>query len=270
MAEPTDDTPDEQIISGYAAYFEPLRPPDELTAEADELIEKAAAAEPRLAESLQRSALERLVDAFLVDRRGHAESFSAAHLLGREILQRFGCPFTFDAEREVWILRCGVLALHSRLATSPGGSTIGECSICGAADFECDHVNGEVYDGKRCHRIITRFDLREISVTPRPHDPRCYRATNRRASPSARTVFGLPTARTAPSLASTQPQTRSCPPFPSAANHPLSPPAPGRSGWPTAAMRRSTASTPKPVGSRRHFASGAAPMGSPSRPAGSG
>jgi hypothetical protein len=176
MTEPTDDTLDEErIISGYVAYFEPLRPPDELIGEAGEFIEKAAAAEPRLAESLQRSALERLVDAFLVDRRGHAECFSAAHLLGREILRRFGCPFTFDAERKVWILRCGVLALHSRVGTSPGGPTIGECSICGAADFECDHINGEVYDGKRCHRVITRFDLREISLTPRPHDPRCYR-----------------------------------------------------------------------------------------------
>jgi hypothetical protein len=120
MTEPIDDTPDEHVISGYVAYFEPLRPPDDLTAEAEELIEKAATAEPQLAESLQRTALERLVDAFLVDRDGHAECFSAAHLLGREILERFGCPFTFDAERKVWILRCGVLALHSRLGTSPG------------------------------------------------------------------------------------------------------------------------------------------------------
>jgi hypothetical protein len=175
MADPVDDTRDGYVISAYVAYFEPLRPPDELRAEAEELIEQAAAAAPRLAESLQRSALERLVDAFLIDRRGHAECFSAAHLLGREILQRFGCPFTFDAEEQAWNLRCGVLALHSRLGVSPGGPTVGECSICGAADFECDHVNGELYDGERCYRLITRFDLKEISLTPRPHDPRCYR-----------------------------------------------------------------------------------------------
>jgi hypothetical protein len=175
MSDQVDDTPDGYVISGYVAYFEPLRPPDELRAEADELVEQAAAAAPRLAESLQRSALELVVDAFLVDRRGHPECFSAAHLLGRNILQRFGCPFTFDAERQAWVLRCGVLALHSRLGSSPGGPTIGECSICGAADFECDHINGKVYDGERCHRLITRFDLKEISLTPRPHDPRCYR-----------------------------------------------------------------------------------------------
>jgi hypothetical protein len=175
MSKPVDETPEEYVISGYVAYFEPLKRPDELKAEADELIEKAAAAAPRAAESLQRAALERLVDAFLIERRGHAECFSAAHRLGREILQRFGCPFTFDAERKVWILRCGVLALHSRLGTSPGGPTIGECSICGAADFECEHINGEVYDGERCYRVITSFDLKEISLTPRPHDPRCYR-----------------------------------------------------------------------------------------------
>jgi hypothetical protein len=84
MTEPSDETLDEErIISGYVAYFEPLRPPDELIGEAGGFIEKAAAAETRLAESLQRSGLERLVDAFLVDRRGHAECFSAAHLLGR-------------------------------------------------------------------------------------------------------------------------------------------------------------------------------------------
>jgi hypothetical protein len=175
MSDPVDDTRDAYLISGYVAYFEPLRPPHELRAEAEELIEQAAAAAPRLAESLQRSALERLVDAFLIDRRGHAECFSAAHVLGRDIVQRFGCPLTFDAERQAWILRCGVLALHSRLGLSPGGPTIGECSICGAGDFECDHVNGELYDGERCYRLITRFDLKEISLTPRPHDPRCYR-----------------------------------------------------------------------------------------------
>jgi hypothetical protein len=175
MSDPVDDTSDGYTISGYVAYFEPLRPADELQAEAEELIEQASAAAPRLAESLQRSALERLVDAFLSDRRGHPESFAAAHLLGLQILQRFGCPFTFDAERQAWILRCGVLALHSRVGASPGGPTIGQCSICGAADFECDHINGEVYNGERCYRLITRFDLKEISLTPRPHDPRCYR-----------------------------------------------------------------------------------------------
>lgn len=175
MSDHADDTPDAHVISGYVAYFEPLRSPDELRADAAELIERATAAAPRRAESLQRLALERLVDAFLIDRRGHTECFADAHLLGREILRRFGCPFTFDAERQAWILRCGVLALHSRVGSSPGGPTIGACSICGAADFECDHINGEVYDGERCYRLITRFDIKEISLTPRPHDPRCYR-----------------------------------------------------------------------------------------------
>jgi hypothetical protein len=175
MSDHVDDTADGYVISGYAAYFEPLRPPDELREEADELVAEASVAPPGRAESLHRLALERLVDAFLIDRRGHAECFAAAHLLGRQILQRFGCPFTFDADRQAWILRCGVLALHSRVGASPGGPTIGQCSICGSADFECDHINGEVYNGKRCYRLITRFDLKEISLTPRPHDPRCYR-----------------------------------------------------------------------------------------------
>ena len=73
-------------------------------------------------------------------------------------------------EASVWSVRSPQPA-----GLSPGGSTLGQCSICGAGDFECDHVNGEVYDGARCFRVITRFDLTEVSLVSRPYDPRCYK-----------------------------------------------------------------------------------------------
>jgi hypothetical protein len=173
---------DGRLIAGRVAYYEPLRPPDALIAEADRLVAEATEAKLPGAEGLLREALERLVDAFLVDRRGHAESFTAAHALGRQIVERFGCPFSFEPDGQIWRLRCGVLALHSRIGLSPGGPTIGQCSICAAGDFECDHLNGQVYDGKRCYRLITRFDLKEVSLTPRPYDPRCYRLDDIRSA----------------------------------------------------------------------------------------
>lgn len=48
------------------------------------------------------------------------------------------------------------------------------CSICGAGPFECEHVEGEVYDGQRCLHVVQNFDLAEVSLTPWPRDPRCY------------------------------------------------------------------------------------------------
>jgi hypothetical protein len=80
-----------------------------------------------------------------------------------------------DDDGRHWSTQCGILALHQRLGSSPGGPTLGECSICGARDFECDHIPGESYDGARCVRIIVEWDLREISLVPFPNDPRCYR-----------------------------------------------------------------------------------------------
>jgi hypothetical protein len=186
------DTDEGIVISGYFAYYEPLRPPSELIHEAEILEAAASTADPADQERLLRAAAEHFVDAFLVDRRGHTSAFTEAHRLGRQIATKFGCPYTFDEAQDAWVLKCGIHALHSRLGLSPGGPTIGQCSICGAADFECDHLNGELYDGQQCFRLITHWDLREVSLVTRPYDPRCYRLDRVVSARDAESTRGRP------------------------------------------------------------------------------
>jgi hypothetical protein len=168
---------DETRVSGIAVYFEPLRPAPILARQARRLRYEATMAEQAAdsrAEQLYREAIERFVDAFLVDRAGHAASFTDAHAIGRHVAARYGCPMK-DAGDGYWTTGCGVLALHRRVGASWGGPTVGRCSVCGAGDLECDHVPGRWYEGVHCHRIVYQADLREISLVPFPEDPRTYR-----------------------------------------------------------------------------------------------
>jgi hypothetical protein len=43
-----------------------------------------------------------------------------------------------------------------------------ECSICKQDYGECDHVKGRAYMGELCVRIITKAELREISLVKEP------------------------------------------------------------------------------------------------------
>jgi hypothetical protein len=133
---------------------------------------KAGAAD---AEVQARAALEILVDAFLVDRQGNRDCFARAHALGRRVNLTFGCHASYDSDSDCYGNDCGILALHSRFGLSPGGPTVGICTVCGAGDFECDHVPGRLYEGQVCRRVIREWDVREVSVVSVPHDPRCYR-----------------------------------------------------------------------------------------------
>ena len=166
------------LIAGYAAYTSPVPPAGATRARGIAMAGAAGAAMAAGsadAEEQARAALEVLVDAFLLNRRGNRDCFDRAHALGRTINRRFGCAWSFDAERNVYENTCGVLALHNRLGLSPGGPTVGACSICGASDFQCDHVPGRRYEGRFCQRVIVEFNLEEISLVTVPRDPRCYR-----------------------------------------------------------------------------------------------
>jgi hypothetical protein len=164
-------------LSGHFVYYEPLRPAPVLARLARRLRYEAWMAEragDSRAEQFYREAIESFVDAFLVDRAGHAACFTEAHAIGRHVAERYGCPMR-QAGDGYWNVGCGVLALHRRLGASWAGPTIGRCSVCGAGDLACDHVPGRWYDGVHCHRIVYDVDLREVSLVPFPDDPRTYR-----------------------------------------------------------------------------------------------
>lgn len=173
-------SPDKLYLSGTAAYTNPAPPPRvqrRLAIRAEYEAHMSLRFSPGSARELQKEAIEALVDAFLLDRLGNADCFARAHAMGNDMRQRFGCPF--QEESGLWFNPCGIMALHSRMGQSVGGIVHTSCSICGAGAFQCDHVAGGIYDGSRCSHPVTRWDVEEVSVTPWPRDPRCYRLTRR-------------------------------------------------------------------------------------------
>lgn len=180
-------------VVGHAAYFSPPplpKPAREAGIEASRVARSAARNGEADAEDRAREALELLVDAFLVDRVGNSDCFARAHALGLWINRRFGCQESYDSEGDSYVNKCGVIALHSRIALSPGGTTTGSCSICGAGDFECDHVSGRIYDGERCRWTIVEWNLAEISLVRVPYDPRCYRIAVPRTKAEVEAALG--------------------------------------------------------------------------------
>jgi hypothetical protein len=168
---------DKLLISGIAAYRHAPPPPAVQRRVASRVAFEAhmlLLSDPARAEPALRHAIELLVDAFLLDRTENADCFARAHRLGAEVERRFGCRSHRD-EQGNWVNDCGVLALHSRLGQSVGGIIHTECSICRAGAFECEHVEDEEYDGQRCVHIVQQWDVAEVSLTPRPRDPRWYR-----------------------------------------------------------------------------------------------
>lgn len=163
---------------GRAANYEPPLPPKDLQKKTERLLSEAAKAlkdgNDREAEPAFRAAIECLVDAFLLNRRGNASAFTAAHQLGAFVSERFGCPMQ-SSDGEWWYANCGISALHSRLGNSIAGTSRGRCSICSAEDFGCEHVPGHLYDGESCIRIVYEMSIDEVSLVPFPEDPRCYR-----------------------------------------------------------------------------------------------
>jgi hypothetical protein len=188
---------DEVRLSGYAVYYEPLRPASVLAQQARRLRYEANMAErsgDARAEGFYREAIERFVDAFLVDRAGHAAGFTAAHVIGRHVAERYGCRMKDDGNG-FWTVGCGVLALHRRLGASWAGTTVGRCSICGAGDFECEHVPDQWYEGMHCHRVVYEADLKEISLVQFPDDPRTYRMEVAQTPREIRIARGRPLRR---------------------------------------------------------------------------
>ncbi len=121
------------------------------------------------AEKALRGALSDLVDAFLVNRKKHSDLFARAHVLGRDIAIKVGCPYSYDAEEQRYTLSCPIFALHRQVAHSVAWTLITKCSICGAGSFECDHIEGETYDGELCGMNIERVaGLGHIAWTANP------------------------------------------------------------------------------------------------------
>lgn len=47
------------------------------------------------------------------------------------------------------------------------------CSICNKSYVKCNHVAGEVYEGKKCHNTIVKTDFVETSIVKEPINKEC-------------------------------------------------------------------------------------------------
>src|SRR4051794_12935181 len=111
-------------VSGYAAYWQEMPPPDVLAraaARASYEADLAFSTRDRAAEPKLRAAIEVNVDAFLADRRANELCFSRAHWIGALVERSFGCAWRPTEDGAAFVNDCGILALHSRLGASPGG-----------------------------------------------------------------------------------------------------------------------------------------------------
>lgn len=146
-------------------------------------------------ESLLRSALADLVDAFLIDRRGQKDLFARAHRLGSEINFAYHCEFSYDAQEGSYEIQCPIFALHRPVAHSVAWTLITKCTICGAAAFGCEHLAGHEYDGEVCEMAIVEITgLGHIAFIANPdflytwHQPQHYEAAKLLASGQIQSV----------------------------------------------------------------------------------
>src|SRR5207244_582085 len=81
----------------------------------------------------------------------------------------------YDTASDCYFSDCPIDGLHSRVGMSAAFTTATQCSICGAQDFECDHVPGRTYEERLCFRKNRHVvATREVSMTPTPDHPETF------------------------------------------------------------------------------------------------
>jgi hypothetical protein len=109
-----------------------------------------------------------LVEAFLEDRRQNAPFFVWAHRIGVLREERQECRWTYDPESDSFSLECPMQAIHSRVGVSVALISRHRCSICGAGDFGCEHIQGELYGGLVCEWEQTDIWIDHLAITQNP------------------------------------------------------------------------------------------------------
>lgn len=122
----------------------------------------------RQAKTALLNAQRLLVEAFLEDRKRNARFFVWAHRVGVIREERRDCTWTYDSERDTFSLECPMQAIHSRVGMSIALMSRHRCSICGAGDFQCDHIEGLTYDGVQCEWEQTDIWIDHVAVTQNP------------------------------------------------------------------------------------------------------
>ncbi|MFJ9652881.1 MULTISPECIES: hypothetical protein [Streptomyces griseus group] len=99
--------------------------------------------------------------------------FEAAHELvdevGTLLLRHYSESCTFPYRDGTYYRECPVDIAHLRGGLSPEIRVLeSECSICSLDPDDCDHLPGEMYDGRECLSIITKAEITAIAIVPNP------------------------------------------------------------------------------------------------------
>jgi hypothetical protein len=121
------------------------------------LLEKAL-------ESLNLSLKHEPYWAEYLESKGKLESF---------IHQKFGCEASFDGK--VWATKCYKVSRALGLpGVSPGMTLRFECSICGKDPVMCEHIAGQIYDGRVALRVAKDIKFDHLSIVDEPMQRETY------------------------------------------------------------------------------------------------
>lgn len=99
--------------------------------------------------------------------------FRAAHELVDEVgalLRRHYSESCILPYRDgAYYRECPVDLAHLRVGLSPEIRVLeSECSICNLDPEDCDHVPGEMYDGRECMSVITKAEATAVAIVANP------------------------------------------------------------------------------------------------------
>lgn len=87
--------------------------------------------------------------------------------------QNYGCDVSTDGK--TWSTSCYKISKAlGLLGVSPGWTLDLECSICGKDPLNCEHVPGEIYDGKVALKVARNIEIEELSLVDEPMQLETY------------------------------------------------------------------------------------------------
>lgn len=127
---------------------------------------------PKQTKQLLEKALEHL-DLSLNNEPYWAEYLESKGRIERFIHQKFGCEASFDGK--VWQTRCYKVSRALGLfGVSPGMTARYECSICSKDVALCEHLPGQIYDGRVALNVARDIEFDHLSIVNEPRQIGTY------------------------------------------------------------------------------------------------
>ncbi|KUN80355.1 hypothetical protein AQJ66_26830 [Streptomyces bungoensis] len=99
--------------------------------------------------------------------------FESAHELvdevGALLRRHYSDSCTLPYRDGAYYRECPVDLAHQRVGLSPEVRVLeSKCSICNLDPEDCDHLPGEMYDGRECRSVITKAEMTALAIVANP------------------------------------------------------------------------------------------------------